>query len=143
MNIIQDAFSSSFTKTNQLNVLGLVGDSAKPEKIYAVTCDACSSDIEMYGDGIFTMNKARIAHGGFPCGCSKSPKLTLEQHIIRASRTLTSNGYRFVSAGDWIGNKTSVIAMCDRHGEYETSFDKIQCGYRCSKCTGEARGDRR
>ena len=143
MNIIQDAFSSSFTKTNQLNVLGLVGDHAKQEKIYAVTCDVCSSDSEMYGDGIFTMNKARIAHGGFPCGCSKSPKLTLDQHIIRASRTLTSNGYRFVSAGDWIGNKTSVIAMCDRHGEYETSFDKIQCGYRCSKCAGEARGDRR
>ena len=140
MNIIQDAFSSSFTKTNQLNVLGLVGDRSKPEKIYAVTCDVCSSDSEMFGDGIFLINKARIIAGCFPCGCSKSPKLTIKQHTVRASRSLNADGYKLISVGEWIGNKTTVHAMCDKHGPYKTSFDKIQCGYRCKVCAGEKIG---
>lgn len=140
MNIIQDAFSASFTKTNQLNMLGLVVDNMGAEHTYAVTCDICSNDNEMFGDGIFYINKARLMSGGLPCGCSKSPKLTIEQHTIRAARLLGVDGYKLISVGEWIGNKTTVVAMCDSHGQYKTSFDKIQCGYRCRRCAGEKRG---
>lgn len=137
MNITQDEFSSSYVKKNQLAMIGLSLHHTKKEKIYAVKCDICSKDPELFGDGIFFINKARLVAGSLPCGCSKAPKLSLEQHTIRAERSLNEDGYSILSVGEWNGNKTLVTAFCEKHGAYETSFDKIKCGYRCSKCAHE------
>lgn len=141
MNISKDGFTLLYKKSNQLNLIGLIEQNKTKEKKYAVTCDVCSCDKELFTDNYFQISKASLIKGVFPCGCSKYPKWSKEQMIIRIGRILSEKSIcDFYQIGEYIGNKTIFMCLCSKHGWYRTNIDKIITGYSCSKCSGELRG---
>lgn len=141
MNISTDLFTKTYVKTNQLNMIGLIDQKKTKEKKYAVTCDICSIDKELFDQPYFQISKSSILNGALPCGCSDSPKWNENQMRVRVSRALLKKNINyFYFLHPYAGNKTIVIAKCETHGWYRTNIDKILIGYSCRKCAAMAAG---
>lgn len=139
MGLLQDSWSIlklSFGEEKQLTLIGWSGKNAKGEKLYIVRCNRCCKDSELFGEGYFRSRKPDLKTG-IPCGCSKSPKLTKEQHFILCMRAASKLGHSFVGfVGDWHGvNKTKVKLACSIHGTWETTtVASLYAGRSCKRC---------
>lgn len=110
-----------------------------------VFCPICAKDPEMYGDGIFIVNKQYKKKGLIPCGCSKSAKYTESQFIILVKRELSKlqhKGLSFVKLSEeFNGYDTRFDVMCETHGIFNTVLDNIRYkksnNSACTKCSGK------
>lgn len=69
--IEEDKFTGeTYGEFDQIKVLGICGLSGRT-KAYAVKCNICSEDPELYGDGIFRSYRSNLQKGRNPCGCSR------------------------------------------------------------------------
>lgn len=95
------------------------------KKKYYVECDVCSKDKELFGE--ITTTKQCLEKGIMPCGCSKSPKWSEEQTLVRLRRKLNSIGLNFVSLPNGYnkGKDSTCIYSCDKHGEKKTTIGNV------------------
>lgn len=139
MGLLQDSWSilkPTFGDMHQLTVIGWSGKNAKGEKFYIVKCSECCKDSQVFGEGYFRSRKPDLKTC-IPCGCSKSPKLTKEQHLILCTRAAAKLGHTFVGfAGDWCGvSKTKTKLICGIHGQWETTtVGSLYAGRSCKRC---------
>lgn len=104
---------------NQLEIVGWSGKQGS-KKLYIAKCHICSKDSELFGEGYFRIIKSEINKGTLPCGCSKIPKWSKDQHLIVCSRKATELGVSFLGfIGEFKGAKTKCLLSCPKHGEYE------------------------
>lgn len=108
--------------------------------IYLVKCSICALDSELFGEGYFSISKAHLKDGKYPCGCSKLPKWTKEQTLIRIERFLYGSSYKFVRiAGPWVATRTRVVCSCEAHGEQpDQAVMDILSGRKCRECRVDA-----
>lgn len=133
------ASSKKFGKQGQLSVIGMhwhYRNSGARDKHYVVKCAVCSEDAELFGDGCFSASRRLLMIGSIPCGCSKSPKWTEEQFLIRMDRAASKNNYIFEGwAEDYRGVYTKSTIICPVHGEWHTSpMSFINMETRCGGC---------
>lgn len=119
----QDEWSKqgySFGEASQLRVIGWSGRCGN-NKLYVMKCSKCCEDPELFGQGTFTLPKAGILRGVFPCGCSKTPKWDKEQWEIKIKRRALELNAQFLGFSvDWVGKDTRVRMDCNKHGEWST-----------------------
>lgn len=121
----QDEFSlgrPTFGKENQLTVIGWKGKSGA-NKYYVVRCSECAKDPELFGDGIFKINKGHLCRGSIPCNCSSHyTNIDAHQYSVRITRECKVRNLVFHGfIGDFLGVKTRVKLECQKHGIWETS----------------------
>lgn len=111
-----------FGKEGQLEVIGWSGKS-HTSKMYIVFCDACSKDVELYGDGLFRSIKSSLAVGQIPCGCSRSARRDERYYEIVCQRKATELGYKFHGwVTDFTDRKTKLSLECSIHGIWNTNI---------------------
>ena len=125
-----------FGPSNQLEVIGWDGSRIGGNKLYTVKCSICSLDPEMYGNAEYKYTKGHILGGRIPCGCSKSPKLSESQMLLRVKREADRRGFEFKGVhGDFLKAKTRLILSCKTHGEMEPkTYNDFMSGRGCIEC---------
>lgn len=105
-------------------------------KKYAVTCNVCSKDYELYKNGIFFITKHNLLSGRLPCGCSKTPKWSEEQYKIILKRYCKGKHFVFKSIlGGFFGNTSRVLMCCNTHGDWSSgTIANILRGKGCPEC---------
>lgn len=85
-------------------------------------CKVCSSDREMFGDGLFWSRINSITlKGTAPCGCAKHPQWTQWQDYVRVKRACLASGLEYIGwHGDYKGCYTKIHARCPTHGEIKS-----------------------
>lgn len=122
---------------SQLLVHGKVVGTSSPI-LFAVTCKVCSPDKELFPDEYFLVPKSHLKRGTLPCGCSKAPKWTLDQWLIRLQRKASSQGVVFNGmVGKYIGGKTIGNFICPNHGSQPKTFTDFMNGRVCKECRVE------
>lgn len=113
------------TKFGSLVVVGWNGLTGNAKR-YILTCDICSEDKELHGEGFFAMTKGHLERGGIPCGCSSKCNWTEEQYKIRAIRACEHKGIAFLGWDKFINaNRTKVNVLCPEHGEYHINLSAL------------------
>lgn len=125
-----------FGKKDQLKVLSWDGARRKGNKLYTVQCSICTKDPEMFGDAKYLVPKGHLERGTYPCGCSKSPKLTEQQMLLKIKRACEDLGHTYLRIdGNYDKTRTRVIASCPVHGEMSPkSAMDIFTGRGCIEC---------
>lgn len=119
MELEQDEWTGKFFEN--LEVIGWQGRS-NGYKVYFVKCSICACDPELYGDGIFRIQKNHLMCGIKPCGCSKNPKRSEQQYITLCHRQAEKLGCSFNGwSGDYIKSQTRLSLNCKDHGEWTTT----------------------
>lgn len=111
--------------------------SLKNIKLYVVKCSVCSQDPELYGDGLFEINKANFLAGRIPCGCSKGYKYSEKQAVIRILRVMKDKPFTFKGfVGGYKDSSSRVIFECEKHGQWDTRTTASVCsnGTGCRFC---------
>lgn len=136
----QDEWSLSkprFGKEDQLEVFGWSGK-RDYSKYYILTCDFCSQDSGLFGEGVFKSTRRTLTDGSMPCGCSQT-RWTEEQFKTLCSRKADELGYTFIGwFSEYKGQKTKIRMLCSQHGEW-TSGDILHLlgdGRGCPICKG-------
>jgi len=134
-----DFVGSVFGDKQQLSVVSrIVKDT--PNIKYVVKCSVCCEDPELFGEGYFSIAKAHLKDGKYPCGCSSLPKWTKDQTLLRVNRLLNGSHYKFISIeGEWNATQTRIICSCDYHGNQpsQTIMD-VLTGRKCRECRVDA-----
>jgi len=130
---------SRFGNLNQLRIVGLhwkYKPSGKRGRFYIAICDICAEDPELFGEGYFSISRYSMQNGQLPCGCSKVPKWTEEQFIIRMKRAASLKGNTFIGwSSDYKGVYTRAVVSCPVHGEWETTpMTLVNMGSGCLRC---------
>ena len=123
---------SRFGDKLQLEVI----EKNKGKGTYTVKCHICATDPELFGEALYKISCSRLKAGNLPCGCSKRPVLTKEQHVIRCSRKCKENNFKFITfEEDWKGIDTKLKVKClkDEH-EWWISVDNLMRDKGCPKC---------
>lgn len=110
------------------------------QKYYVLRCSICTTDPEMYGDGLFYTTKYHLDCGKIPCGCSRVPKWDMNQWEIRVKRVAVQFNYKFNhTVGEWKGQNTKVSLSCEDHGEWVTTSmgDLVDKHTGCPGCRTE------
>ena len=137
--LVDDFIGKVFGERNQLKVLlwdGSRNKNGKGNILYTVQCNICINDPEMYGDATYLVTKGHLTSGRYPCGCSKSPKLSEEQVLLKVKRACEKIGHTFLRIhGEYNKTRTRIVASCPTHGEMEhkAALD-ILSGRGCVKC---------
>lgn len=133
---VDDFIGSVFGDENQLTVLSWGGERCGGNKLYTVRCSVCANDYEMFGKAEFLCKKAHLQRGTYPCGCSKSPKLTQDQMILKIKRACSALGQEYIRIdGLYDKTQTRVVASCPIHGEMQPkSAMDIFTGRGCIEC---------
>src|SRR5690554_4489264 len=96
-----------------LTVLGFYGRNKTGHKMYAVLCEVCSKDVELFGSGCFGASKNSLLMGNIPCGCSKSRVWSKDQYVVLCERFARKVGSKFVGfSGEWNAQLTTVVLHC-------------------------------
>lgn len=133
--IYDDFVGSVFGREGQLVVKARLTKTSPAIK-YLVHCAICSVDVELFGQGYFSITKFQLKEEKYPCGCSPLPKWTKEQTLLRINRLLSGSNYKFVSIeSEWNATRTRIICSCDIHGEQpsQTIMD-VLTGRKCREC---------
>lgn len=129
-----------FGPHNQLEIVGWTGKQGT-KKFYIAKCHICSKDPELFGQGYFRIIKSEISKGTLPCGCSRIPKWSKDQHSVLCSRKATEIGVVFIGfIGEFKGAKTKCLLSCPEHGQYEVNKISylVNRNYKgCSDCKSE------
>lgn len=147
--IEQDQWSKTspvFGDQSQLSVIGFVKDGVTQKKKYAVHCESCSKDPELFSRPIFLSTKTELESGSIPCGCSKKPKWSKDQFFVLCSRKAKSLGFDFIGfMGEWKNQRTNLHMHCAVHGDWFTGTitNLLNHGKTCYKCnsTGNLKPD--
>lgn len=138
--IEEDKFTGeTYGEFGQIRVLGICGLSGRT-KAYAVKCNICSEDPELYGEGIFRSYRSNLQKGQNPCGCSKFTIWTEEQQRVRVSRKAAEYGKCFIDfAEKFKGTNTKLILLCCKHGLWDTTSLQalITQGHTCVQCCAD------
>lgn len=105
-------------KFGKLTVVGWNGKYGNPKK-YIVTCESCSADSELHGEGYFAISKGHLTRNCVPCGCTDKCNWTEDQYIVRLKRVCENTGLVFKGWANKFttANKTLVDADCQEHGK--------------------------
>jgi len=101
-----------------------------------VTCEVCSHDTELYGNGVFKIARSSLLQNGLPCGCSKFPKWSDEQHRVKVARICERENYEIVSFScENLRTNSRVVLRClDDGHEWSVSLNKLYVGRGCPEC---------
>lgn len=120
-----DSFiGKKFGALKQLTVLRRAEDFSLRK--YELHCEICAADCELYGDGIFYSNKENLFAGKLPCGCSKAPRLTENQYLVKLKRRAKELGFQFIElAEQFKGIKTRIIISTPYGVSSSTNIDNF------------------
>lgn len=79
----------------RLEVLGYYGENSFGHRLYTVKCHECAEDAELFGDATYQTTKAEFVKGRMKCGCSRSPRWSEEQMVVRLNRICEGKGIVF------------------------------------------------
>lgn len=132
--------SPTFGENSQLRVLGYFDEytATNGNKYYILFCSECELDHELFGSGVFRSTKHHLLGGRLPCGCSDTPKWSMDQWQIKAERKAAEMGYTFNNfVGGWKGQRTKISLTCDKHGEWQSGRleDFLGKGCGCPSCS--------
>lgn len=137
MTSLTDEFiGKTFGKDSQLTVISWDGERKKGNKLYTVHCSICALDAEMNGSATYLFSKGHLVEGRYPCSCSKSPKLSKEQILLKVKRRCDEVGYKFISlSGEYNKTMSRVILSCPIHGHMEPkTINDFLSGRNCLEC---------
>lgn len=126
-----------------LQVVGRSNISTSKKKLvrlYALVCDVCRTDPELYGDGVFLSLKGSLVSGQIPCGCSPSARKTPEQYSLICYRKADEMGYKFLGfAEEFRGRSTKIKLSCPKHGTWSSGIinNFTRRGVGCPDCKKE------
>lgn len=132
---------SRLCENTQYKVLYKEGHHSKG--VFILSCETCSSDIEMWEEGSIKTTYSKFKIGQIPCGCSGYKVLTERQQLLRMSRLCKTKGFtviRKVSGGSK-GNFVLSCSVCslDRElwpeGSIQTTFNNLKCGQSPCGCS--------
>lgn len=112
-------------------------------KLYVVQCSVCKNDTELFGDGLFQINKDNFKAGRIPCGCSKGYSYSEDQVIIRIKRVMADKPFIFKGfVGGYKDSSSRVIFECEEHGTWDSRTVASVCysGTGCRSCAAIERG---
>lgn len=139
---IDDFIGSEFItdKSTKLTVVGVYGKSKTRIKLYNVSCDVCSLDKELFPE-LFKSTKGHLKSGRVPCGCSKIPKWSKEQIVVRTRRLCSDNGYYFVGYKDGYSDIHSKFEyLCPEHGLMIGEYNNfVNNGNSCPICASNTK----
>lgn len=118
--------------------------SLKNIKLYVVRCSVCAKDTELFGDGLFEINKANFEAGRIPCGCSRGYKYSEEQAVLRIKRVMQGKPYLLKGfVGGYKDSSSQVIFECEKHGQWSRRTVASVCssGTGCRACAAIERGN--
>lgn len=120
---------------SNLTVVAWDGSRRNGAKLYSAKCSVCSTDHELFGDGVFYATKHLLNQGKLPCGCGASPRWTEKQFTTRIERILSKQHVSVVSYGEYWGTKTKIRVKCtiDNY-EWDTSYRSLLAGCGCNVC---------
>lgn len=98
--------------TSNGSTLTVTGDNGltKNKRKLLLTCSICSKDKELWPEGSIQTPSSSFMKGKVSCGCSKTPRWTKEQFLIKVSRMCTTKTYFFYGwKGEWKGSRTKLI----------------------------------
>lgn len=140
-----ERLGETFGPNNQLTIVGWSGKQGTTKR-YLVKCHICSEDSDLFGEGYFRIIKSEINKGTLPCGCSKIPKWSKDQHLILCQRKAKELGVTFRGfVGEFKGAKTRCILNCPQHGDYEVGKISylVNRDYKgCSACKSQTTSER-
>lgn len=133
---VDDFIGKVFGDRGQLKVLSWSGERRKGNKLYTVECVICAEDPEMYGHAQYLVPKSHLERGTYPCGCSKSQKLTEQQTLLKIKRACEVLGHTFIRIeGEYDKTNSWVVASCPVHGEmFPKKARDIFTGRGCIEC---------
>lgn len=131
-----ESFVGWVSEDGKLEVVGIAGKRGNTT-LFRVICIECSNDKELFPNGYFISTKSHLKSGRKPCGCSKSPVLSLDQQLIKVRRLVNN---KFIIKGvitNYKDKKTRLDCECpvDGHKWTPTMVDVMQ-GYGCPMCGG-------
>ena len=86
-------------------------------KSYVVTCDICSGDSELWPHGSIVTTKGSLTKGNLPCGCSRSPRWTKDQWMLKVSRVCKEADFTLIGLEDeWRGKDTKMVLKNNKTG---------------------------
>lgn len=133
----QDSFIGyRFGKEHQLEVIAWDGTRRNYIKVYTVTCHVCKQDSELHGQAVYQMAKGDILAGVHPCGCSKLPKWTVQQYLVRIKRRCAELDYTLISSPEELQHDTYLTLRCNGC-EYEwgtCTLSRFLSGSGCLEC---------
>lgn len=104
-------------------------------KIYSFHCSACSLDSELWPEGSITSAKSNMEKGSIPCGCGARHNWSREQYEIRAARSASDQGFKFLGwVGEYNGSYTYADLDCATHGKFKCRFSNLMLGKACALC---------
>ena len=80
-------------KCSVLTVTGVSGKDRKGRAIFSVGCSVCSKDTELFSDSSTVSSKSHLLSGKVPCGCSRNPRWSQTQYIVRLERFCKYKNY--------------------------------------------------
>lgn len=95
------------------------------KRYYAILCDVCSQDPELFGKGVFETTKESLDRGYKPCGCGSSYRWSKEQYEIRIKRKADSMGFIFLGWVDGFKTGSSKIALESTEGEWHSRANQF------------------
>lgn len=124
-----------FGEEGQLEVVSsrvVVGGIAK----CAVYCHVCSKDPELFGDGIFYLERNHLRNGVLPCGCAVNRRWSVSQYMTRLKRKCLEAGFEYLHVvGAFKGVDTRVRLKCNLDGyEWNITLDNLFRGKGCPSC---------
>lgn len=125
---VDDFIRERFGVDGHLEVVGWDGERRRGAKLYTVKCSVCAKDPELYGVALFKSRTEHLRSGKVPCGCSRAPKWTEEQNIIRVKRYCATINCEFLGfVGEYTGQHTHLRMKCleDGHEWTTTSLNSL------------------
>ena len=110
-----------------------------------VKCEVCSTDPELFREGVFEILESKLKSGQIPCGCSeRGYHFSKEQYEIVCKRFADRHGWEFVGFnGPFVKSKSTVLLKCSNHGVWESKIAYIlnnnrrEQSYLCPGCRSE------
>lgn len=129
---------------NGLTIIGWTGEKQGSCKMYAVYCENCAKDPELFGEAIFKSTLNSLNKGSKPCGCSNM-HWTTEQYKILIARQLQDSIFT-IDYRDALVLKsyTKVLITCTKHGSTKTiKVSDVVLGRKpCEECKSEKQSQR-
>lgn len=132
-----------FGEHGNLRVVGWSDKNNSGIKYYVVHCLSCVNDSELFGEGYFKCNKSNLTRGQYPCGCSKSPRLSQQQYGVLCSRKAEELGYKFLGfVGEWRGYDSKIELQCQIHKSWQSGdiSNLLKAGNGCPACRTDKAG---
>lgn len=139
---------SFYGKSKQIEILcfhSYKEGRGKKDRLYQVKCHECAKDPELYGDAVYITDKSIIVKNIEPCGCSTSPRLSLEQNTVLIKRACEDRKYKLLDIiGEYKGVFSKILLKCDvcDHEWQNNISATLLDSTGCMKCRGIDTGNR-